>query len=61
MPPMSTGTITRISDGYQPNWYLGATNSNFTLQGRESANITVTLVHNQAPRTWNISGGINRI
>ena len=46
---MSTGTITRISDGYQPNWYLGATNSNFTLQGRESANITVTLVHNQAP------------
>ena len=47
---MSTGSITRISDGYQPNWYIGATNSNFTLQGRESANISVSVVHNEAPQ-----------
>lgn len=47
---LSTGSVTRVSDGYQPSWYLGSTNSNFTLQGRESANISVTLVHNVAPQ-----------
>ena len=46
---MSTNGITNINTGQSESWYVGATESNFTLEGRDSANITVTLVHPTPP------------
>ena len=46
---MSANGITNINTGQSESWYVGATESNFTLEGRDSANITVTLVHPTPP------------
>ena len=46
---MSTNGITNIATGQSESWYVGATESNFTLDGQDSANITVTLVHPTPP------------
>jgi uncharacterized membrane protein len=46
---MSTDGITNIATGQSESWYVGATESNFSLEGQDSANITVTLVHPTPP------------
>ena len=46
---MSTDGITNLDTGQTESWYVGATESNFSLEGQDSANITVTLVHPTPP------------
>ena len=46
---MQTGQVVNIATGQDMSWYIGSTNSNFTLGGQESKFITVTLVHPSPP------------
>jgi uncharacterized membrane protein len=46
---MSTNGIINTNTGQSESWYVGATESNFSLEGQDSANITVTLVHPSPP------------
>lgn len=46
---MSTNGVTNTDTGQSESWYVGATESNFSLEGQDSANITVTLVHPTPP------------
>ena len=41
--------VSRVSDGTTVPWYVGMTASNFTLQGKGKASISVTIVYPQAP------------
>ena len=41
--------VSRISDGTSVPWYVGMTASNFTLQGKGQASISVTIVYPEAP------------
>ncbi len=41
--------LTYVQGGTQLNWYVGLSGSQYQLQGRESVDITVTLVHPKAP------------
>ncbi len=46
---MQTGQIVNTLTGEVMPWYIGSTNSNFSLGGQESQYITVTLVHPAPP------------
>ena len=46
---MSSNGVTNTVTGQSQSWYVGATESNFSLEGQDSANITVTLVHPTPP------------
>ena len=46
---MSSNGVTNTATGQSQSWYVGATESNFSLEGQDSANITVTLVHPTPP------------
>ena len=46
---MSSNGVTNLATGQSQSWYVGATESNFSLEGQDSANITVTLVHPTPP------------
>ncbi len=46
---MSTDGIINTGTGQSESWYVGATESNFSLEGQGTANITVTLVHPTPP------------
>ena len=41
--------VSRVSDGITVPWYVGMTASNFTLQGKGKASISVTIVYPEAP------------
>ncbi|MCH1443697.1 MAG: S8 family serine peptidase [Candidatus Poseidoniaceae archaeon] len=41
--------VSRVSDGVTVPWYVGMTASNFTLQGKGKASISVTIVYPEAP------------
>ncbi len=41
--------VSRVSDGTTVPWYVGMTASNFTLQGKGKASISVTIVYPEAP------------
>ena len=41
--------VSRVSDGTTVPWYIGMTASNFTLQGKGKASISVTIVYPEAP------------
>lgn len=53
---MQTGQVTHLESGQTMPWYIGSTDSNFTMQGQASELITVTLVHPAppAPGTYRI-------
>ena len=53
---MQTGSVTRVETGETMPWYVGSTDSNFTMEGQASEAITVTLVHPAppAPGTYRI-------
>ena len=38
-----------VETGEELNWYVGISASNFSLEGQESAQFSVTLVHPQTP------------
>ena len=46
---MQTGSVLRIETGETMPWYVGSTNSNFSMEGQASEFITVTLVHPAPP------------
>ena len=50
---MQTGQVVNTATGEVMPWYIGSTNSNFTLSGQESQYITVTLVHPAPPSPGN--------
>ncbi len=41
--------ITFIEDGSELNWYVGLSGSQYELQGSESVELTVTVVHPKSP------------
>ena len=53
---MQTGQVLRVESGAVMPWYIGSTDSNFSMEGQASENITVTLVHPAppAPGTYRI-------
>ena len=53
---MQTGQVTHVESGQSMPWYIGSTDSNFTMQGQASESIIVTLVHPAppAPGTYRI-------
>ncbi|MBL6734063.1 MAG: S8 family serine peptidase [Candidatus Poseidonia sp.] len=46
---MQTGSVTQVGTGQTMPWYIGSTDSNFTMEGQASEAITVTLVHPAPP------------
>ena len=46
---MQTGQVTHLQSGQTMPWYIGSTDSNFTMDGQASEYITVTLVHPSPP------------
>jgi uncharacterized membrane protein len=54
---MQTGSVTQVGTGQTMPWYVGSTDSNFTMEGQASESITVTLVHPAppAPGTYHIA------
>ncbi len=46
---MQTGSVTQVERSQTMPWYIGSTESNFSLEGQASASITVTLVHPAPP------------
>ena len=53
---MQTGEVVHLETGQTMPWYIGSTDSNFTMDGQASESITVTLVHPAppAPGTYRI-------
>ncbi len=53
---MQTGSVVHVATGQTMPWYVGSTDSNFTMEGQASESITVTLVHPAppAPGTYRI-------
>ena len=53
---MQTGDVVHLESGQTVPWYIGSTDSNFTMEGQASESITVTLVHPAppAPGTYRI-------
>ena len=53
---MQTGEVVHLETGQAMPWYIGSTDSNFTMDGQASESITVTLVHPAppAPGTYRI-------
>lgn len=53
---MDTGQVTKLETNEALSWYVGSTNSNFSMEGQASEYITVTLVHPAppAPGTYQI-------
>ena len=53
---MQTGEVVHLESGQSMPWYIGSTDSNFTMDGQASESITVTLVHPAppAPGTYRI-------
>ena len=54
---METGQVVRVESGAIMPWYIGSTDSNFSMDGQASEDITVTLVHPAPPEpgTYRIS------
>ena len=46
---MQTGSVVRVETGEIMSWYIGSTDSNFSMDGQASESITVTLVHPAPP------------
>ena len=46
---VQTGQVVRMATGEAMPWYIGSTDSNFTMAGQASEQITVTLVHPAPP------------
>ena len=47
---LTTGTVYRQSDGAEfSDWFIGSSGSNFSLEGKGSASINITLVHPSPP------------
>ena len=46
---MQTSDVIRVGTGETMPWYVGSTNSNFSMEGQASESITVTLVHPAPP------------
>jgi uncharacterized membrane protein len=46
---MQTGSVVHVATGQTMPWYVGSTDSNFSMEGQASENITVTLVHPAPP------------
>ena len=53
---MQTGSVVHLETGQAMPWYIGSTESNFTMEGQASEIVTVTLVHPAppAPGTYRI-------
>ena len=53
---MQTGNVLHVESGQTMPWYIGSTDSNFTMEGQASESIIVTLVHPSppAPGTYRI-------
>ena len=53
---MQTGEVVHLETGQAMPWYIGSTDSNFSMDGQASESITVTLVHPAppAPGTYRI-------
>ena len=46
---MQTGSVVHVASGQTMPWYVGSTDSNFSMEGQASENIIVTLVHPSPP------------
>ena len=46
---MQTGEVVHLESGQTMPWYIGSTDSNFSMDGQASESITVTLVHPAPP------------
>ena len=53
---MQTGEVLHVESGQTVPWYIGSTESNFSMEGQATESITVTLVHPDppAPGTYRI-------
>jgi uncharacterized membrane protein len=53
---MQTGQVVHVESGQPMSWYIGSTDSNFSMEGQAAESITVTLVHPAppAPGTYRI-------
>ena len=53
---MQTGEVLHVESGQTMPWYIGSTESNFSMEGQATESIIVTLVHPDppAPGTYRI-------